>query len=120
MALNRLTKRQIADMMRQKTGVKNLPQAVVDQVAARTEGVPLFVEEFTKMVQESGYLRESDDDVLLSGSFPLHEIPATLQDLLMARLDRMAPALSAHTEEVLASLGYDTTAIAELRAREVV
>ena len=36
------------------------------------------------------------------------------------RLERMAPALSAHTEEVLAALGYDTNAIADLRAREVV
>ena len=89
-ALNRLSRRQIADLMQRKTGARHLPPALVEQVAARTDGVPLFVEEFTKMVQESGALREVDGNVELSQSFPVQAIPATLQDLLMARLDRMA------------------------------
>jgi predicted ATPase len=52
--------------------------------------VPLFVEEFTTMILEAGTVREAGDVTEMSATFPLHEIPATLQDLLMARLDRMA------------------------------
>ena len=89
-ALNRLTKRQIGEMIVVKAGAENIPQSVVDQIAERTDGVPLFVEEFTRMIVESGTLT---DDVeasgSISGSFRSHEIPATLQDLLMARLDRI-------------------------------
>lgn len=84
-ALNRLTKRQIAEMMQKRTGIADLPQPIIDQVIERTDGIPLFVEEFTKMVEESGGLKAGGD-----ASATLHSIPATLQDLLMARLDRMA------------------------------
>jgi TOMM system kinase/cyclase fusion protein len=90
MALNRLTKRQIADMMAQKTGVKKLPPALVEQIVAKTDGVPLFVEEYTSMMIEAGKLRENEGQIEVAGSFLGQEIPATLQDLLMARLDRMA------------------------------
>jgi len=89
-ALNRLTKRQIGEMMVSQTGLQKIPQHVVDQVVERTDGVPLFVEEFTTMVLESEGVREVDGKMHISDSFPVHEIPATLQDLLMARLDRMA------------------------------
>ena len=89
-ALNRLTKRQIEEMMLQKAGIKKIPRRVVDQVVDRTDGVPLFVEEFTTMLLEAGPVRETDGGAEISQSFPVHEIPATLQDLLMARLDRMA------------------------------
>ena len=61
LALNRLTRRQVGDLMRKKAG-GTLPEAVVDQVYDRTGGVPLFVEEFTKMVQESGVLDEAGED----------------------------------------------------------
>lgn len=79
LALTRLTRRQVGDLMRKKSG-SALPDAVIEQVYDRAGGVPLFVEEFTKMVQESA----------APGSARLgHEIPSTLQDLVMARLDRM-------------------------------
>src|SRR5262249_59096988 len=55
-----------------------------------TDGVPLFVEELTKMVLESGLLQERDDRYELTGSLPPLAIPATLHDSLMARLDRLA------------------------------
>jgi class 3 adenylate cyclase/predicted ATPase len=85
LALNRLTRRQVGDLMRKKAGGA-LPEAVIEQVHDRTAGVPLFVEEFTKMVQESGVLeREGAAGQPLLG----HEVPATLQDLVTARLDRM-------------------------------
>ena len=88
LALNRLTRRQVGDLMRKKTEAR-LPEALVEQIYDRTGGVPLFVEEFTKMVQESGV---PDSGRRRRGSarrLSAHEIPATLQDLVMARLDRM-------------------------------
>ena len=65
-----------------------VPDTLVEQVYARTGGVPLFVEEYTRMLQESGSF-----DAAAGGAAPLpsalpHEIPSTLQDLIMARLDR--------------------------------
>ena len=88
-ALARLTRRQIGEMMAARLDRADVPAGVVAQVAARTDGVPLFVEEFTTLVRESGVL----DRPLGVGdpeSAELRVIPATLQDLLLARLDRMA------------------------------
>ena len=62
------------------------------QIVAKTDGVPLFVEELTKMVLESGLLRERGEHYELTGPLPPLAIPATLQDSLMARLDRLATA----------------------------
>src|SRR4029453_560246 len=59
------------------------------QIVAKTDGVPLFVEELTKMVLESGLLQEREDYYELTGPLPPLAIPATLQDALMARLDRL-------------------------------
>ena len=56
---------------------------------AKTDGVPLFVEELTKMVLESGLLQEQDERYVLTGPLPPLAIPATLHDSLMARLDRL-------------------------------
>ena len=57
LTLNRLTRRQIGELMRKKLGTAT-PEAVVEQIYERTAGVPLFVEEFTKLAQESGVLDE--------------------------------------------------------------
>ena len=78
---------------------KDLPPEVVEQIVARTDGVPLFVEELTKMVLESGLLQEREDRYELTGPLPPLAIPATLHDSLMARLDRLA------TVKGLAQLG---------------
>jgi serine/threonine protein kinase/predicted ATPase len=88
LALTRLTRRQVGDLIRKKAA-GNLPDALVDQVYDRAGGVPLFVEEFTKMVQESRVLDPTREGGTLTRTLPAHEIPATLQDLVMARLDRM-------------------------------
>ncbi len=72
------------------TGGKALPPEVVEQIVTKTDGVPLFVEELTKMVLESGLLREGEDRYELTGPLPPLAIPATLHDSLMARLDRLA------------------------------
>jgi class 3 adenylate cyclase/pimeloyl-ACP methyl ester carboxylesterase len=70
-------------------GGKTLPPAILERVVAQTDGVPLFVEELTRAVLETGLLDEAGDQFVLRG--PL-AIPATLHDSLMARLDRLGPA----------------------------
>src|SRR5262249_38322939 len=89
LALNRLPRRQVGDLMRKMTGIA-VPDAVVGQVYDRTSGVPLFVEEFTKMLQESGMLSQAEHASARTRALLAHKIPATLQDLVMARLDRMS------------------------------
>ena len=86
-------------MLRQITHGKTLPPEVVEQIVAKTDGVPLFVEELTKMVLESGLLQEREERYELTGPLPPLAIPATLHDSLMARLDRLA------TVKGLAQLG---------------
>src|SRR5919106_1336871 len=89
--LNRLGRRQGAAMVGCVTGGKALPPEVVEQIVTRTDGVPLFVEELTKTVLESGLLTDKGDHYELSGPLPPLAIPTTLHDSLMARLDRLAP-----------------------------
>src|SRR5919201_61024 len=79
-------------MMTSLTGGKALPAAVVEQVVAKTDGVPLFVEELVKMLLESGLLQEQADRYALIAPLPPLAIPTTLQDSLMARLDRLSTA----------------------------
>ena len=74
------------------SGGKLLPTAVLQQVLERTEGIPLFLEELTKMVLELGLLVECNDRYELGGALPPLAIPATLRDSLIARLDRLPAA----------------------------
>ena len=97
--LPRLPRRQAAEMASRVAHSKTLPTEVMEQVVARTDGVPLFVEELTKMVLESGLLQEREKRYELTGPLPPLAIPATLHDSLMARLDRLA------TVKALAQLG---------------
>ena len=84
---------------------KALPAEVVAQVVAKTDGVPLFVEELTKMVLESGLLQEREDRYELTGPLPPLAIPTTLHDSLMARLDRLATVKS--LAQLAATLGRE-------------
>jgi class 3 adenylate cyclase/predicted ATPase len=72
-------------------GGKQLPQTVLEQIVAKTDGVPLFLEELTKTVLESGLLRDVGDRYEVEGPLPQLAIPSTLHDSLIARLDRLAP-----------------------------
>jgi predicted ATPase len=90
LTLSRLGRRQVPQMIEKATGGKPLPGEVVRQIVAKTDGVPLFVEELTRMVLESGLLTETDGHYELSAPLPPLAIPSTLQDSLMARLDRLA------------------------------
>jgi predicted ATPase len=88
--VNRLPRRQAAELTGRVAHGKVLPPEVIEQVVAKTDGVPLFVEELTKMVLDSGLLQERDERYALTGPLPPLAIPATLHDSLMARLDRLA------------------------------
>ena len=89
--LARLGRSEIESMVKQVTCGKAFPAEVLNQIVVKTDGIPLFVEELTKMVLESGLLQEGQDRYELVGPLPPLAIPATLQDSLMARLDRLAP-----------------------------
>ena len=99
MALNRLDQRDRTALVEHIAGGKALPNDVVTQIADRTDGVPLFVEELTKSVLESGLLREESDRYVLDGALPPFAIPSSLQDSLLARLDRL------HSLRLVAQIG---------------
>jgi class 3 adenylate cyclase/predicted ATPase len=86
--LPRLVAQQVSQLA-YHVAAKALPPAVLQQIVAKTDGVPLFVEELTKMVVESGMLRSLEDRYELDGPLSPLAIPATVQDSLLARLDRL-------------------------------
>ena len=92
LSLNRLGRDQGAAIVDRVAGGKSLPLEVRNQILAKTEGIPLFIEELTKTILESSLLVDEDDHYVLSGPLPSLAIPSTLQDSLMARLDRLSPA----------------------------
>ena len=89
LVLNRLGRRHCRAII-ESIADKTMPPEVIDQIIAKTDGVPLFVEELTKTVLELGLLQEKESAWLLTEPLPALAIPATLQDSLMARLDRLA------------------------------
>ncbi len=91
LSLNRLSPRQRAEMIAGVTGGKALPEEIADRIIDRTDGVPLFVEELTKAVVESGILTDAGDRYTAAGPMPVMAIPVSLQSSLLARLDRLAP-----------------------------
>jgi class 3 adenylate cyclase/predicted ATPase len=92
MTLNHLSHTQVEQIVASITDGKSFPNEVIQQIIAKTDGVPLFIEELTKAILESGQLKVLDEHYELIGSFSTFAIPATLQDSLMARLDRLITA----------------------------
>jgi class 3 adenylate cyclase/predicted ATPase len=92
LTLTRLPDQQVVQVAVGVTGGKPLPDAVLQQVTAKTDGVPLFVEEVTKMALESGLLHEVAGQYEVAGALEHLTIPPTLHDALMARLDRLGAA----------------------------
>src|SRR5215475_11469663 len=88
--VHRLLSAQAVEVIRHVAHGKALPPEVVAQIVAKTDGVPLYVEELTKMVLESRLLQERAECYALTGPLPSLAIPTTLHDSLMARLDRLA------------------------------
>ena len=91
LTLNRLPRRQGAEMIAYVTGGKALPKEISDQIVDRTDGVPLFIEELTKTVLESGIVTEAGDHYALAGPMAPLAIPTSLHASLLARLDSLAP-----------------------------
>jgi class 3 adenylate cyclase/tetratricopeptide (TPR) repeat protein len=91
LTLNRLPSRQRAEMIAYVTGGKTLPREIADQIVDRTDGVPLFIEELTKTVVESGVVIDAGDHYCVTGPVAAFAIPTTLHASLLARLDRLAP-----------------------------
>jgi class 3 adenylate cyclase len=92
MTLRRMGRGEGASLIGQVTGGKSLPKVVVDRIIDRTDGVPLFIEELTKTVIESGMLTDAGDRYTLAGPLRQLAIPATLHASLIERLDRLGPA----------------------------
>jgi hypothetical protein len=85
--LSKLTRAQSGAMVSKVAGGKALPPELLEQILTKTDGVPLFVEELTKSILESGELKQASDRYEYIGSAHSMTIPATLRDSLMARLD---------------------------------
>ena len=91
MGLHRLGRGEGAELAANVAGGRTLPTEVLEQIVAHTDGVPLFVEELTKSVLESGLLRETGDQYTLQAPLRALAIPLSLRDSLLARLDRLSP-----------------------------
>ena len=89
LTLHRLERPQVEAMIARLANGKTLPVEVIEHIVSKTDGVPLFIEELTKMLLESTLLREEADHYALTGPLAAVTIPTTLYDSLMARLDRL-------------------------------
>jgi len=89
LTLHRLERPQVEALIARLAGGKTLPAEVVEHIVSKTDGVPLFIEELTKMLLESALLREEAERYTLTGPLAAVTIPTTLYDSLMARLDRL-------------------------------
>ena len=116
LALNRLGRAATQSIIASIAHGKRLPEPLADEIAAKTDGVPLFVEEMTKAVIESGVLRESEDAYCLDGPLSALAIPTTLHDSLMARLDRLQPVKEVAQIAAVIGRSFDHRTIAALAA----
>ncbi|MBV8090187.1 MAG: AAA family ATPase [Alphaproteobacteria bacterium] len=105
LSLTRLSRRECVALVGLITDGKALPDDVLEQILARTDGVALFIEELTKTVIESGMLIDAGDRYTMAGPLPSLAIPATLHDSLTARLDRLAPVKE--VAQIAACIGRD-------------
>ncbi|MEJ2181189.1 MAG: AAA family ATPase, partial [Gammaproteobacteria bacterium] len=106
-SINRLTRKQSGHMVRWIANNKDLPITVFNEIIAKTDGTPFFVEELTKMVLESDLLKETHEHYELIGPAANLAIPSTLQDSLMARLDKLGP--TKELAQLSATLGREFT-----------
>ncbi len=105
--LGRFGRPEVVAMAAKITGGRALPAEVLDAVAGRTDGVPLFVEELLLTMIESGALVERDGGYALAKPLSEVAIPATLRDSLVARLDRLGRAKE--TAQVASAIGREFT-----------
>ncbi|MBU6464433.1 MAG: AAA family ATPase [Bradyrhizobium sp.] len=121
MDLAKFTPRQSETLVANVVGGKALPPGLAAQIIDRADGVPLFVEELTKTILESGDLVVDGDHYAYAGSSAGIRIPETLRDSLMARLDRVA--VSKEIAQVGSVIGrefsYELSAGLELMSEDV-
>jgi len=91
-ALNNLGRRDSATMVTEVTRGRELPKSMVEEIIERTDGVPLFIEEITAALSDTGVIPQGDGAGAPAVHSTVASIPATLQDLLMERLDRLGAA----------------------------
>jgi class 3 adenylate cyclase/predicted ATPase len=118
LTLGRLGRNEVESMVARMTGGHGLPAEVMKQIVVKTDGNPLFVEELTKAVLEADILIKDAEGYRLAGPLPPLAIPATLQDSLMARLDRLAPVREIC--QIGAAIGreFSYSLVREMAARE--
>jgi predicted ATPase/class 3 adenylate cyclase len=87
--LNRLEGQHAMALIARIAGRKPLPEGVIEHIVSKADGVPLYVEELTKTILTANILRDSGDRFELTGPLSSLSIPDTLQESLMARLDRL-------------------------------
>ncbi|WP_022728801.1 adenylate/guanylate cyclase domain-containing protein [Fodinicurvata sediminis] len=87
-SLTRLSRKEVVTMIRRVSGERQLPQEVIQHILVKTDGIPFFIEELTKMLLEMNYPQHREEGQNAAYQADLLSIPSTLQDLLMARLDR--------------------------------
>ncbi len=104
--LDRLSRRDRFEMIERLTGGKPLPDVVRDQIVAKTDGVPLFVEELTKTILQGDLLRDAGARYELRGPLPAIAIPDTLQGSLLSRLDRLEPGVK-EVAQVASTIGRE-------------
>ncbi|WP_425046226.1 adenylate/guanylate cyclase domain-containing protein [Primorskyibacter sp. S87] len=114
LTLNRLGSEQTSNVLAKITRGKSLPDALIAEIVARTDGIPLFIEEFTKTILESGDLIETGDSYELAGPLDRVTIPATLHDSLMARIDRLQPVKEIAQMAACIGRSFERTALAKI------
>ncbi|MCE9521879.1 MAG: AAA family ATPase, partial [Alphaproteobacteria bacterium] len=123
LVLSRLTRDDVAGIARRAGGGKQLPAALIDAIAAKSDGVPLYVEEIAKAAIESGLLKEGTDAFTLEGRAASLAIPLSLHDSLMSRLDRLLPVKDVAQTASVIGRSFDFTtlaAISPLRQTELI
>jgi len=120
--LNRLPLRQRSQIISGVVGGKPLPKEIADQIIERTDGIPLFIEELTKAVVETGVVAEAGDHYEVIGPLTPLAIPTSLHASLLARLDRLAPVRE--VAQIAAALGRSFSyeligAVAQISQKEL-
>src|SRR5215207_3495096 len=106
MTLTRLGQREGAELVERILGNQVLPGDIVEEIVERTDGIPLFLEELTKAVLETGAGEGDPEAPTSTAPRPALAIPATLHASLMARLDRLGPAAK-ETAQIGAAVGRE-------------
>jgi class 3 adenylate cyclase/tetratricopeptide (TPR) repeat protein len=105
--LHPLTRDQIAKLCTAVAGGRTLPEAVLSELVAKADGVPLFAEELTKTILEAEWLVEREGRLQLAGPPRVLPIPSTLHESLMARLDGLGP--TKELAQLCAVIGRDVS-----------